>query len=295
MTAENEDRKFDRNIRRKLHSYVYTIVDPRDGKVFYVGKGRGGRGFDHEVGARNVQQEIEEKLEEMQVDARLQKEDSSTDELKRSIEETIDKKNNRIREIIAAGKEPQYFIHRHGLIGRTALEVEAALIDAYPDLTNQQAGYGAKRGRQTMEQIRERYVMDDPKDHGHSVLALFVGSIYDRTSDDQPDQPDEVYNAARWSWEIDPNRAGEVDYIFAMEGCICMEDSICRGVFVADRWAPATRENFEKIPPNCVEDPERYGFDGEWASEEIWKLYVGKILPKGLRRKQDDENPVWYL
>jgi hypothetical protein len=30
-----------------LAHYVYLLIDPRDGKVFYVGKGKGGRCFDH--------------------------------------------------------------------------------------------------------------------------------------------------------------------------------------------------------------------------------------------------------
>ena len=30
-----------------LAYYVYLLIDLRDGKVFYVGKGKGGRCFDH--------------------------------------------------------------------------------------------------------------------------------------------------------------------------------------------------------------------------------------------------------
>lgn len=33
--------------------YVYELIDPRDGSVFYVGKGSGGRMDDHEKQARN--------------------------------------------------------------------------------------------------------------------------------------------------------------------------------------------------------------------------------------------------
>lgn len=33
--------------------YVYTLADPRDGAVFYVGKGKGNRAWQHEAGVRN--------------------------------------------------------------------------------------------------------------------------------------------------------------------------------------------------------------------------------------------------
>lgn len=32
---------------KNLKSYVYKLIDPRDGKVFYVGKGKGNRVFSH--------------------------------------------------------------------------------------------------------------------------------------------------------------------------------------------------------------------------------------------------------
>jgi hypothetical protein len=34
-------------VEEKLGFYVYLLVDPRDGSVFYVGKGTGGRCFAH--------------------------------------------------------------------------------------------------------------------------------------------------------------------------------------------------------------------------------------------------------
>ena len=45
-----------------------------------------------------------------------------------------------IWDIRNAGFEVQHVIHRHGMDEKTAKEVEAALIDAYPGLTNVQDG-----------------------------------------------------------------------------------------------------------------------------------------------------------
>ena len=55
-------------------------------------------------------------------------------------------KLDRIRAIHAAGLEVRVVIHRHAMPEVVALEVEAALIDAYQDLTNLVSGHGALFG-----------------------------------------------------------------------------------------------------------------------------------------------------
>ena len=40
-------RIFAEEICRKLRHYVYLYIDPASGDVFYVGKGKGNRAFDH--------------------------------------------------------------------------------------------------------------------------------------------------------------------------------------------------------------------------------------------------------
>ena len=51
-------------------------------------------------------------------------------------EEDPNNKLRRIRDIHLAGFEVAHVIHRHGMDDKTAFEVEAALMDAYPGLTN---------------------------------------------------------------------------------------------------------------------------------------------------------------
>ena len=100
MTREPES--FPSDVTQKLKAYVYRLIDPRNGETFYVGKGKGNRVFAH-IGAEG------------------------------SLEgDEIDNKLKRIREIRLAGFEVAHVIHRHGMDEKTAFEVEAALIDAYP-------------------------------------------------------------------------------------------------------------------------------------------------------------------
>src|SRR5882762_6158867 len=101
-----EIESFPLEVERELQTYVYRLIDPRNGETFYVGKGQGDRVFSHIRG--------EQKLEG----------------------EDLDPKLERIRAIRLADFEVAHVIHRHGMDDTTAVEVEAALIDAYPGLTN---------------------------------------------------------------------------------------------------------------------------------------------------------------
>ena len=97
----------------KLGYYVYLYVDPRDGKVFYIGKGKGERCLDH------------------------------------LFEDDDHPKVRRIRDIFAAGLEPRIEILAHGL--RTAQEaynIEAAAIGllGLDNLTNSAVGKDSLRG-----------------------------------------------------------------------------------------------------------------------------------------------------
>lgn len=43
---------FPPEVVEKLKSYVYRLIDPRNGETFYVGKGKGNRVFSHVEGEK---------------------------------------------------------------------------------------------------------------------------------------------------------------------------------------------------------------------------------------------------
>src|SRR6266516_3822752 len=124
-----EKQQFSEIVARTLGYYVYRLIDPRNGTTIYVGRGKNNRVFSHAAG------------QERPTDS----EDSDALKLKT------------IRAIRNAGFEVQHVIHRHGMDEITAKEVEAALIDAYPGLTNIQGGYDGSRGVMHADEVIPLY------------------------------------------------------------------------------------------------------------------------------------------
>ena len=99
--STREAESFPSEVEQKLKTYVYRLIDPRNGETFYVGKGKGNRVFAHIRGVEGLE------------------------------DDEINNKLKRIRQIQLAGFEVAHVIHRHGMDDATAFEVEAALMDAY--------------------------------------------------------------------------------------------------------------------------------------------------------------------
>lgn len=228
----------------RLKTYVYRLIDPRNGETFYVGKGKGNRVFAHIRDESGLE----------------------GDELGNKLK--------RIREIRLAGLEVGHVIHRHGLDDKTAFEVEAALIDAYPGLTNAIDGAGSDEfGAMHSTDILSRYTAEEAL-FQHRVLLISVNRSATERS---------LYDATRFAWKIDPRRASRAEVVLAtMQGLI-------KGAFIAEEWLETTERNF----PGLGDVPGRYGFVGREAPPEIAKLYVNKRVPDRFR-KRGAANPVKY-
>jgi len=230
---------FPPGVAEKLSYYVYRLIDPRNGETFYVGKGRGNRLFAH----------IRDELKKMEVD-----EDDTKLKLKR------------IREIRNLTLEVGHVVHRHGMDEKTAFEVEAALIDAYPGLANEIGGAGNNdRGAMHVREIISLY--DRPVAvFQHKALLINVN----RSATEIP-----LYEAVRHSWKLNKENAEQAEVVLATRLGLII------GAFIPHRWLDATTENF----PGRSTDKGRIGFEGEEAPQEIQKLYVGKRVPDEYRKK----------
>ncbi|HBT3240377.1 TPA: hypothetical protein MBF49_003453 [Klebsiella aerogenes] len=200
-------------------------------------------------------------------------------------DELLSNKLKQLREIRLAGLEVIHVIHRHGMTDeKTAYEVEAALIDAYPGLTNIMSGAGSNEyGPAHIKELIATY-QPETVVFQHKVLMISVN----RSSKDV-----DLYDAVRFSWRVRVERARKAEFILATVR------GIVRGVYIADEWLESTRENFPEMPSWDADDEfestqkSRFGFRGRLAPPDIAKIYLGKKIPDVLRKK-GAMSPVKY-
>lgn len=178
------DNKFTTRACDEIKYYVYCLVDSRDGKVFYVGKGKGDRAFAHVHNAVEQPDESE--------------------------------KNRRINEI---GEENVgHYIIRHDLTEKAALELESTLIDFLMDkrvnggenrLTNLIHGHHHRdRGIKMVEEINAQYPEKEFVPEGDDkIIIVLLNSFKDG---------DNVYERARGCWAFAENKIKQCTHVLAV-------------------------------------------------------------------------------
>lgn len=224
-----------------LEYYVYLLVDPRDGKIFYVGKGKGDRVFAH-------------------VHCAIATEGDSD-------------KLNTIRDIQRAGLEVRHYIVRHGLEEKEAFLVESVLIDlltfrdfsSVANITNIQAGHHQfDRGIKTAEELEALYNGGELQEHGITDRVLVIN--INRTYDQHRDEENGLYDATRKSWKLSPNRAQNVQYVLGEYR------GVVRAIFVPERWNHE-EDNDKRWMFEGYEVTEQ-------NNPEVYHRYINKHLPK---------------
>jgi uncharacterized protein len=200
--TQTDQLSFQPGVAERLGVYVYLLVDPRDGKVFYVGKGRGDRVYQH---------------------ANASLTSPAPDDL-------LGLKLRRIGEIHKAGKDVHVDIIRHGMTDEQAYDVEAAVIDALKlagaDLTNAVAGLHSEFGWRPIEQLIARYAAHPVTiPDTEPVLLIRPNSLWRAASTES-----QRYEAIRGDWAVDIRRCRKARWAFAVI------DGVVRGVFRIDDW-----------------------------------------------------------
>ncbi|MDH6355092.1 hypothetical protein M2132_001429 [Dysgonomonas sp. PH5-45] len=197
--------RFSQKTIEELNYYVYILVDPRDNKIFYVGKGKDNRVFAHIACSLN---------EELESD-----------------------KLNIIREITLCGKTVKHFIVRHGLNENEAFLVESVLIDflSYSDffsvctISNIQAGHHQWfKGIKTVEELEQLYACEplNIENIQHNLITININKTYNIKNDYHPN----IYEATRKSWKINERRLPQIEYVLSeFRG-------IVRAIFKPTKW-----------------------------------------------------------
>ncbi len=188
---------------KKLEYYVYLLIDPRNNRVFYVGKGHGNRINQHLLAAL----------------------DNSTEETK---------KIKKIREIKKSGREIKLIILRHKLIENEAFEIESSIIDlidylSMGQLVNDVKGYHSyDKGLATLKGIKIKYEAESANFDAPAIL-ININKLYGKKMEDDPSA---LYEATRKHWKVNINRIRKNN----IEIACGVYRGIIREVFIIDKW-----------------------------------------------------------
>lgn len=175
-------------VAERLRYYVYLLIDPRTDEIFYVGKGRGNRVFEHARAAIDERGESE--------------------------------KLGRIREILGCGLEVRHELLRFGLAESVAFEVEAAVIQVLglTTLSNTVTGHHVlERGRMSTGVAISLFDAPPAPTISENVILFRIPKLW------YPSMPaQDLYEATHGWWTLGKRRE-RADYAFAVSRGVIRE------------------------------------------------------------------------
>lgn len=247
--------------------YVYALIDPRNEKVFYIGKGTGNRVFSHEIESGKTPKSEKEKL-------------------------------HKIQEIEKDGFAVKRLIVNWGLSEVEAFASEATLINLLnyiPDmkLTNEVSGHHVHEAL-SVEEFELLYgatplQMEDIK---HGILVIKINKLYRRDMSD-----DELYDAVRGYWKASLNsiKTRKIEYVFGVyNGLIVAVYKPVEWHYIHEKINAPQREiladeDYERLKNRIYfvcEDYKKLDEDGQF--------YLHKSIVD-LKANQSAQNPITYL
>lgn len=234
---QNQQRKFDQQIYAALGEYIYVLRDPRDNKVFYVGKGTYDRVFDHFKDAELA----------------LQNNSGWTAKLRRIVE------------IWEEDLDVDWFIVRHSLQSTSAspvdvFDVEAAVIDVLdisqngPALNDVAGHQVLTRGILSPQEVSALALADvNPK---NSYQTVFVFPIQNASA-----RGIAAYDATRCWWGGSPQKYSGKPPALA----VGIDRGTCVAVFDVQTWAQDTSTKKWEFLGNDVTNGHEFA-NKNWAT-----------------------------
>lgn len=187
-------KEFKQSVIEALQYYVYCLVDPRDNRIFYIGKGKENRVFQHAKASLN---ENEHSL-----------------------------KLDIIRSILKEGKEVKHYIIRHNLTEETAITLESTLIDLLTyekfNKTNQLANIvaGHHQWDEGIKSVDEINIMYDCEkfelNHDDKLLLVSLNKTFDQAKAKGVYSRVDLYDSTRKYWKISKNRLQDIKFVLGV-------------------------------------------------------------------------------
>lgn len=219
---------FDKFVCQEIGWYVYVLSDPATKLVFYVGKGKDNRVFQHAASALDAPDEETDKLDE-------------------------------IRRILAESGHVDSFIVRHRIATKKqAYVVEASVMDAmrlagHP-ITNVMGGHGSRDcGLAHTSVIASIYSAPKAPEIDVAALLIRIPQLWTPQM-----RPDALLEATSGWWRVGENRV-RAKYAFAVSA------GVVRQVYRIDSWRQ--RRKGDRDWKHDIGKKPRWGFAGAPASE----------------------------
>jgi len=249
---------FTADVRAALKQYVYMLIDPRDNAAFYIGKGTGDRVYHHVWTALGDAPSTGEGRELL------------TDSEHGDNHAVRTAKDERIRQIAAAGLTVEHHIVRVCDSPEEAFAVEQALISGfrigaiqseYGELTNIASGhYRFAIDDTRAEEIARRLGAEPAPELPRPSLVLKVNGA------GATDDPDTIYDAARRAWSVGADLRSTPDLpVFVVA------HDVIRAVYRAQDWTALDRAEGKS---GVV-----WEFDGVLDAELNTKFAGKRLLP----------------
>lgn len=246
--------------------YVYGLIDPRNRKMFYIGKGTGNRVFEHERESRGNAESEKLKLKT-------------------------------IAEIKAADLEVEKVIINCNLTESEAFAAEAALINAFnyvesTKLTNIVAGHHSAEAL-AVDDFEKIYGAEElqKSDVRHKIMIIKINKLYKKGMEEET-----LYDSVRGIWRASLERVKKVEYVFGVY------NSLIVAVYKPTTWY-VCKEALEKLPSHVTQLTSKTenrvffidkGFENHELLDEEGKFYLYKSIA-GLKVNQSAQNPITYL
>lgn len=247
--------------------YVYALVDPRDDKVFYIGKGINNRVFSHEIESGKFPGSEKKKLQT-------------------------------INAIESCGLQVKRILIHWGLTEDEAFAAETSLINFlnFTDslqLTNTVAGHHVHESLSVEDfEILYGAVPLTEADIKHNILVIKINRRYRRNM-----TAFELYEAVRGIWKASMNsiKKRNIEYVFGVYNQLIV------AVYKPDEWhyvhemvnVPRPEELDEET---LAKTKDRiYFICNEYTDmDETQRFYLHKSISK-LKINQSAQNPISYL